>query len=215
MERKRSIQRSDSSIPSPLKEGEGRGSPLTQDRDQGPHHRSGSGRCRSPGLPRSRAPITTQTPTSPPLSPPSQLINPLVMARFAILRGSMADSGVRRGLSSDVCRETRPPPPARPARPCGLPHTPLLALPSPLDPTSSTSCNVSLCSVLLSTRPGSLGTGSTWADGSVCVTQPPLELHQWPLYWDGRLKMFQWNPPSGRHGSCPSQLPTSPCPDPD
>lgn len=96
------------------------------------------------------------------------------MARFAILRGSMADSGVPRGLSSDVCRETRPPPPARPARPCGLPHTPLPALPSPLDPTSSTSCNVSWCSVLLSRRrPGSLGTGSTWAAGVSWVTQPP------------------------------------------
>lgn len=148
MERKRSIQRSDSSIPGPLKEGEGRGSPLTQDRDQGPPSSIGvwpMQESRTAEIARSHH---DTNPHFSPLSPPSQLINPLVMARFAILRGSMADSGVPRGLSSDVCRETRPPPPARPARPCGLPHTPLLALPSPLDPTSSTSCNVScaLCS---------------------------------------------------------------------
>lgn len=160
MERNRSIQRADSSIPCSL-ESEGRRAKRvpshTQDRDQGPPSSIGvwpMQDCRDRALP------SRHQPPLPPPSPPSQLINPLVMARFAILRGqrgSVADSGVARGSSSDVCRETRPPPPGRPARPCGLPHTPLLALPLPLDsmdPTSSTSCNVSLCSVLLSKESG-------------------------------------------------------------
>lgn len=48
------------------------------------------------------------------------------------------------------------------------------------------------------TRPGSL---APWEQdrpgqtGASCVTQPPLELHQWPFYWDGRLNTFQWKSP--------------------
>lgn len=173
MERNRSIQRADSSIPRSLEDGGRKAkrvpSPL----------RSGSGPpiidrvwpmqdCRDRALP------SRHQPPLPPPSPPSQLINPLVMARFAILRGqrgSVADSGVARDSSSDVCRETRPPPPGRPARPCGL-HT-HLSSPCRCHWTPPRPHPAMFPCALCSCR-RSLGTGSAWADGSVvCYSAPP------------------------------------------
>lgn len=217
MERKRSIQRSDSSIPSPLKEGEGRGSPLTRDRDQGPPSSIGvwpMQESRTAEIARSHH---DTNPHSPPPLPSiaadkslghGEVRNPAwqhgrlgCSSRFKLWR-LPRDQTPSTGPSCASLRSATHTSP-RPAVAIG-PH--LVHVRPAMFPCALCSCQRDLA-VWEQDRPGQTGVS--------CVTQPPLELHQWPLYWDGRLKMFQWNPPSGRHGSCPSQLPTSPCPDPD